>query len=309
MHAFMLFIAYLICVYLIAALMEYPIYLLINNYIAIPFSSISGHLVVPIALAGFYPFLYYLGLNNKQAVGFGLQKYRLIAHILGGLLLGILIMTPLLAILFALDIRVPAPDFTKPWTFWIGLVLKGLLTGILVGLIEETFFRGALFTAIVQSNNLRMTVFLSSLLYAVVHFIDSQYHIPPDQLNWFSGLVILSKSFEQFTKLDTIIDSLLALFFVGVFLALVRAKSGTISFCIGLHAGWVLSIKIVKKFSRANPDAPLTVLTGNYDGIIGYLAFAWLAVLSAVFYYFFFVLNQNNIGNYSGPHKLDQWLR
>jgi membrane protease YdiL (CAAX protease family) len=167
-------------------------------------------------------------------------------------------------------------------------VLKILLTGVLVGLIEEFFFRGALFSALSRVNNLWVTVSLTSLLYAVLHFINSHYQIPPDRLNWFSGLVILSNSFDQYANPLKIIDSLLALFFVGFFLGLVRASSGTIAFCIGLHAGWVLTIKLVKKISNTNPDAPLGFLSGHYDGVIGYLTFAWLAALSWIYYYLFF---------------------
>ena len=168
----------------------------------------------------------------------------------------------------------------------LGLIaIDGLISGLLVGVIEETFFRGALFSAINQTSGLWVALGLSSLLYAILHFDDSTMRISPDEVNWLSGVMVLRHSFSDLSEPTKVIDSVLALFTVGAFLSLIRAKMGHIALCIGLHAGWVVTIKLVKTASELNPEATLAPLVGSYDGIIGYLAFVWMGTLSCIFYY------------------------
>ena len=68
---------------------------------------------------------------------------------------------------------------------------------------------------------------------------------------------------------------------VGVFLALVREGTGHIGWCIGLHAGWVFVIQLTRRLTDGNPSSDLAFLTGDYDGIIGWLAMAWIGLLAA----------------------------
>jgi len=162
--------------------------------------------------------------------------------------------------------------------------ISGLIAGVLVGIIEETFFRGAMFQAIRRQSSALSTMTLTSLLYAAVHFIKP--HSFDGQVDWFSGLHILSGAFWKFGEWATL-DSFVALFAVGMFLSLVREHTGNIAYCIGLHAGWVLIIKCTKKFTYNNHASEWAFLTGNYDGVTGYLAAAWILFLTLLYWVFF----------------------
>ncbi|MET0984329.1 MAG: CPBP family intramembrane glutamate endopeptidase, partial [Steroidobacteraceae bacterium] len=77
----------------------------------------------------------------------------------------------------------------------------------------------------------------------------------------------------------SLIDSLLALFAVGVLLALIRQRTGAIAAGIGLHASWVMLIAVTRGSSTDNQANPQDWLTGSYDGVIGWGALLWTALI------------------------------
>jgi membrane protease YdiL (CAAX protease family) len=80
------------------------------------------------------------------------------------------------------------------------------------------------------------------------------------------------------------LDSFVALLMVGVFLALVRERTGHIGWGIGLHAGWIFVIQTSRRVTEDHPDSSLAFLTGDYDGVIGWLAAAWISLLAALYW-------------------------
>ena len=91
----------------------------------------------------------------------------------------------------------------------------------------------------------------------------------------------------QISGLDATVslDSFLALAAVGVFLSLIRLKTGSLAQCIGVHAGWVLVIKVFRKMTDLDPMSPWAFLVGNYDGTIGYLALGYVLMLGLAYYW------------------------
>ncbi len=279
-----MFIAYLAIALIIGALLAYPAYLALRPVIDEPMYRYVTRGAMVVALIGLTSFLRHLNLNNRQALGYALPPRQFITTMLVGLLAGIIIMLPLVLTLIALDIRPVAPGWIFAWPDFMLAAFEGLIIGLVVALIEETFFRGAMFTAVHRHSGLWPACVLTSLLYAVLHFLKTRYEVPADQLEWYSGLVVLAHLFEQYANPNNIVDSFLALFSVGMFLALVRAKTGNIAACIGLHAGWVLAIKLTKDWTDADYDADLAFLVGHYDGVIGYLALILIAMLAIIYY-------------------------
>ena len=277
---------YLAAAYAVRALLEYPVYRFANLFAEVPFQAVSDRtfMLIAVLLLGLPFFLKALNLNSKAALGYALPKRQFIRVVATGVVMGILIILPLIACLFYLNVRVFTTNDQFAWHSFALIALDGVLSGLLVGFIEETFFRGALFSALYETSGLWAALGLSSLLYAILHFDDSGLRIAPEDVNWLSGIMVLRHSFSDLLEPASIIDSLLALFFVGAFLALVRAKTGHIALCIGLHAGWIVTIKLVKADSELNPNASLAYLVGNYDGIIGYLAMIWMGALCLIYY-------------------------
>ena len=65
-----------------------------------------------------------------------------------------------------------------------------------------------------------------------------------------SGLDMLAEVLKGFSDPLAILDSFLCLMAVGVLLGVVRLVTGNIAACIGLHAGWVAVIYVVRETTR-----------------------------------------------------------
>src|SRR6266403_6155189 len=74
---------------------------------------------------------------------------------------------------------------------------------------------------------------------------------------------------------------------VGVVLGMVRAATGNIAACIGLHAGWVWVMLVAHQLTRPRSDAPLSFLLSRFDGFVGWLVLTWTAVLAVPVWRFY----------------------
>ncbi len=281
MRAFAVFTGFLACCLLISSLLHYPLYLLLDGLLELPAHKQVPRVAKLIALPGFFLLIIWLGLYHRKALGFGLPRPVFLHQIFIGWLYGIAILATLSAVLIGLGVRTLDPIDDEFLFDLLKTLISGLVGGLLIGLIEETFFRGAMYQAIRRNGPAVSAIIFSALLYAAVHFIDPVRLSGP--VDWFSGLQILGGAFWQLGDWATL-DSFVALFVVGVFLGMVREQTGNIAYCIGLHAGWVLIIKCTKKFTSNNHGSEWAFLTGNYDGITGYLAAIWLLLLILLYW-------------------------
>lgn len=279
MKTLAIFVVYLAGALALGAILSYPLHGVLDAFTQVRFPRLVGRTAMLVALLGFVFLLRVLDMDSKGALGYDLARRKFIARVaVGGLLGGLMLSVPVVA-LVVLGVRVPAEDVSITWPDLLETVLAGLAGGLLVGLIEETFFRGAVLGAIARRHSVVSGVVLSSLLYAALHFVKP-VGAPTDAVLWYSGLVVLGQAFGQYLAFSQIADSFLALFLAGVFLSLVRQRSGHIAYCIGLHAGWVLVIKVAKHYTDAGAGSALGFLVGTYDGIIGYMAAAWIILLA-----------------------------
>lgn len=164
------------------------------------------------------------------------------------------------------------------------LVIKAIITGLAVGVIEETLFRGAILTGLMKRSNAVIATITVSLVYAAAHFID--YHPQAtDQLNWLSAPAMFLDAYSGIFNPE-ILDALIALFLLGILLSLVRLRTGNIIQCIGLHAGLVAAIKISRYFTQYDPDNRFSYLVSSHDHRLGWLAVFWLGLAIGIYYTF-----------------------
>jgi membrane protease YdiL (CAAX protease family) len=185
-------------------------------------------------------------------------------------------MLPLVALLLALGVRQIRPGLDGELA---GLIAGGVISGLAVAFIEETFFRGVLFTAVARTSGAVAAIAAPSVLYAALHFLGGKLRVPPDQVSWEHGFQVLSRLFERYAQPLAFVDSFLALVTLGVLLALVRLRTGAIAACIGLHAAGVCTIFVLRDTTAVNDDARLAGIVGTYDGVIGWAAFAWFVAI------------------------------
>lgn len=273
------FFLYLLACLAAAAMLSVP--LVQSGWLELEPHRVMGRLAQALILLGIWPLLRVLHVADRRSLGFDHPARPLRRSVGWGWGLGVVILCVLLAALLALGILVP--DRTPPgWSSILGRMLQALIGGLLIGLLEEAFFRGALYTAIRRADGVRAAMLWSALLYAAVHFMKPASLPQGVALDWGGAYWMVVHGLADLFQWRNL-DSLAALFCVGVFLALVRERTGHIGWCIGLHAGWVWVIQVGRKVTDGNDASSLAFLVGDYDGIIGWLAAAWIGLLALLY--------------------------
>lgn len=278
MRSFAIFLGLIALGFAGIALLGYPAWLLISPWLDNPkFSRIASRVGMLILLVGFVLVSRRLKVADRASLGYDLPASRFLAEVAKATLIGALLMLPILATMVMLDMRelkVEAPGLAG----WMQIVFTGLTTGLVVALIEETFLRGAMQTAITRESGAVLAITLTSLVYAALHFVAGKYRVPPDQVHFGSGVDMLAEVLQRFAQPAAILDSFLCLVAVGVILGVVRQLTGNIAACIGLHAGWVAVIFAVRETSRPTSGSTAWLMS-EYDGFIGWMVLAWTLVI------------------------------
>lgn len=272
----LVFFGYLFTALLIAAALSYP--LMQTGWIDYEPQRVMGRIAQLFILLGLWPFLWLMGVANRQALGVAPARADLLRAIWGGWLLGVAILGSLVLAELYLGVRIPDLDGLHPLSL-LEKATAALIGGLLIGLLEELFFRGALYSAIRRRASIGAAAVGSAALYALVHFLKP-HELPPgvvfDWAGTWSMFLHVFVSLFQWQHLD----SLIALFSAGLFLALVRERTGHIGWSMGLHAGWVFVIQITRRVTDGDEASSLAFLAGQYDGVIGWLAAVWIGVLA-----------------------------
>jgi membrane protease YdiL (CAAX protease family) len=276
MRATSLFFLYMLVCLTLAALLTWV--LMLPGWLELEPERLMGRLAQVAMLAGLWWLLRWQGLADRRSVGLGVERPRLLRTVASGWLIGVAMLATLVAALLLLGVRVP-----EPWRPGLAMSVAekaaaALIGGLLIGLLEELFFRGALFSAIRRRAGIASAAFWSALLYSAVHFMKP-HGLPADvAYGWAANWQIFASTFSGLLQWENL-DSLVSLILAGVLLALVRERTGHIGWCIGLHAGWVFVIQVVRRTTDGNDQAALAFLTGSYDGVIGWLGAAWIGLI------------------------------
>jgi len=274
-----IFFLYLCACLVLGALLTYP--LMQTGWIAYNPHRVMGRLAQVLILLGLWPFLKAMCLNDSRALGYAVSRPRFLNALWRSWLLGVALLWVLVLTLLLLEIRLPAGAANGRLPGLVAMSIRALITGLLIGLLEETFFRGALYSAIRRTGGAGPAILWSSILFTLIHFMKP-HALPEDTaLDWLETWQLFVRVFTDAFQWRHL-DSMTALFLVGVFLGLVRERSGHIGWCIGLHAGWVFVIQVIRRLTdgHPSPDAPWVWLVGDYDGVIGWLAAGWIGLLA-----------------------------
>jgi uncharacterized protein len=217
-------------------------------------------------------------LANRALLGFDAPWSRFLRHALIGLAAGLALMAIALVPLFLLGVREWNGRAPGEWSGWLVLAAKGLGSGFAVALIEESFFRGAMQGALQRLGAMRWALFAVPVFYAAVHFLGRAASVPYEDVDAASGFIALGGFFTGFAHPLAILDAFVALWCVGLLLALVRQRWGDIAGCIGLHAGFVAVIAVFRKVSSPAAPNDWSFLVGSFDGLLGW----WIALLTGL---------------------------
>jgi membrane protease YdiL (CAAX protease family) len=235
-------------------------------------------------LLSIFPVSKWLNLN-KEMLGYAPFKTMLkqFGHGFG---LSLLILLP---VFFTLNfLGVHSIDMTKAWTFsWVAKkfgIAFGL--GLLIGIVEESVFRGLLLTSLRKYLPAFSAVLISSIYYAGLHFLDSKSPVLEETLSWNGSFQLLGEAYHNVFAMQEP-TAFLALCAVGLFLGALRLRGDmNLALCIGCHTGWVTLIRMSKSTMSIDLTTPYSFLVSHYDGVIGLLVAGWLLFALASYWLF-----------------------
>lgn len=281
------FLIYVLATFVLTALTSYPVFLGLEalGLRDMPFDEMVMRLLRLYGLLGLWPLLSAFGINSRSGWGYGPGRSGrgFLRGLLIGIIIGVASMALVVLVLLAFDIRVARPGVELGPVHIAVLLLQSTFAGLMVGFIEETWFRGALQTSVAHVSNSGFAIVLISFVYGAMHFVSSDINIPADEVRWLSGTAVLFTSLRGFHD-PAFIDSLFALIAGGLLLGLIRYRTGRIAECIGIHAGWVMVVKILRQTTYPNSEARWSFMIGDYDGVIGLLAGLWFSSLAIAYY-------------------------
>jgi len=174
-----------------------------------------------------------------------------------------------------------APD-SFSWGGWIAKFAMALGTGLLIGAMEEFFFRGFVFRSLMHL--LKSRVFLSVLIttsfYAIIHFIGMKKIFVDSTPNFIDGLRLIGAPFLSLAQWPKFWPEAVGLFLFGLALNGAAYRSGSLYPSIGLHAGCVFFVKLDDSFLQFHSG--WTLFWGSkilYDGLMGWCFLGTLALI------------------------------
>jgi membrane protease YdiL (CAAX protease family) len=277
-RSYLAFLLVLLAAMLVAAVASPWVQSLLAPVSQFPLHRVFNRLMLAGMIAGTAWLVIRRHRNLRELLGFHRPLPQFLQGMLAGLLAGLSLMALAAAPLIFLGVREWNALVPADLASWTALAFKALGTGLAVALIEETLFRGAMQGVMQRIGAARWALFAVPLLYSAVHFLGKAATVPYDEVNAWSGFVVLQGLFASFAQPLRILDAFVALYFVGMLLALVRQRWGDLAGCIGLHAGFVAVIAVFRRTSSLAPENSWSFLVGSFDGLLG----PWIAMVTAL---------------------------
>jgi uncharacterized protein len=155
---------------------------------------------------------------------------------------------------------------------------KALLTAFTVGFLEEIFFRGIIFRGLLEDWKPLPAFVVANLFYSALHFVKPAEEYFLSGIDPWAGFRHLFSTFAPFVEPAQIAPGIIGLFLIGIVLSYAFVRTGTLYLSIGLHAGWIISIKTVRVFGDYTREN-LGWLFGSTDPKIVSGAMTWAGVI------------------------------
>jgi hypothetical protein len=273
-RAFAWFVAAILLAGVIGALLSFPAYELTSTFAGWAFHRVASRIAMLVLIAELVWLCRHLNLKRARDFGYGLpwRKFLKVSCTWGAI--GIASAALGAAFLLATQLRIPSPNFAPTALNFARIFLIALSSGIAVALLEETVVRGAMHTAIERESGPWAAALLTAALYAVLHFF-AKSRIAPEDVGWGSGFDLLLRSFSPLAQPALVFDAFLSWLIVGLILSLTRALTGNIAVAIGLHAGWVVILRMLQLGTESGVQSPYSFWVGRFDGLLGYWLLPW----------------------------------
>jgi uncharacterized protein len=284
MRAFAWFLAVILLAGLIGACIAYPAYELTSTFANWAFHRVASRIAMLILVAELIWLCRHLNLRHKRDFGYGLPRRRFIKVSLLWGAVGMATACVGAAFLLTTHLRIRDAEFIPSTLSYAHIFLVGVGSGVAVALLEDTVFRGVMHTAIERESGPWTAALLTAPLFAVLHFF-AKARIPAADLGWGSGFDLLQLSFAPLGHPALVFDSFLSWLAVGLILSLTRVLTGNIAVAIGLHAGWVVVLRMLQESTTSGISPAYSAWVGHFDGLLGYWLLPWGTVIAAALWF------------------------
>lgn len=240
-----------------------------------PFARYVSRGLLIVALVGLPLFVRGAGVRNWRDVGLGRGAFRW-RRFGAGFALGFFSLAAVCAIALIAGARLVKPRSPGELA---GQFLGVLATALIVAVIEELLFRGAMFGTLRRAMRWPAALAVSSAVYAITHFMHRGE--TPERVDWLSGLRVLPTMLGGMADVRTLFPAFLSLALAGVILGLAYQWTGDLSASIGIHAGWIFWLKFYGFATRRAPDVDAW-FWGSGKLVDGWLAFAAIVVVLSI---------------------------
>jgi membrane protease YdiL (CAAX protease family) len=280
MRAFAWFVGAIVLAGILAALLAYPVFEVTTHFAHFAFHRVASRIAMLLLIGELVWVCRHLGLRARSDFGYGLPWRRFMLVSLAAGVLGMATAGIGAAFLLGTHLRTAVPDFMPSAASFLHIFLVGLASGIAVALLEESVMRGAMHTAIEREGGPWLAALLTAPLFAVLHFF-AKVHIPVEELHYGSGFDLLSRSFTPLADFGAVYDAFLAWLLVGLLLSATRILTGNIAVALGLHAGWVIVLRMLQESTTTGSAPRYAMWVGHFDGLLGLWLVPWSVAIAA----------------------------
>jgi CAAX protease family protein len=234
--------AYTVAIVALSALVAPWAFVLVHPHLpTVPFRRVFDRALLVTALACLWPLLRAVGVRSWSDLGFPCARpwwrHAVIGYAIG---IGSFIVAGLL--LIAVGGRSFDADLSAAKL--VVQILKFAATGIIVAIIEETFFRGGMQGALQRAWGPISALVITSAIYSAVHFLKPKgVGITADAVTWLSGVDHLWRVVTLSARTPGVASGFVTLLLAGLALGWAFVKTRALYFSMGLHAGWVCALK------------------------------------------------------------------
>jgi membrane protease YdiL (CAAX protease family) len=241
----------------------------------IPFSRFFNRFFMVSGVLLFFACRSLLKIESPSQLGL-LPKTRAIRDVGIGLCLSLASMIVLACVMAAADVY--QPFFRLSLSRSLQQCASAVLTAFTVGLLEEVFFRGIIFRGLLEDWKPLSAFIVANLFYSALHFVKPSETYFLSGIDPFAGFRHLVSTFAPFLDPSAIAPGLIGLWLIGGVLSYAFTRTGTLYLAIGLHAGWIISIKTVRVFGDYQRN-DLGWLFGSSDPKIVSGVVTWLGII------------------------------
>ena len=244
-----------------------------------PFSRIFDRFFMISGVILFFVCRRFLKLGSLREVGLSPRAHAARDVSLGAALAigSMVVLTLLMALTDAFD-----PFFRLSLSETLARCGKAFMAAATVSFLEEIFFRGIIFKGLLEDTRPWRAYLLANVFFSAIHFVQPAEEQVLTGIAPLAGFRHLIGSFGPFLNPE-LLPGFFGLFLIGSVLCYAFQRTGSLYMSMGLHGGWILSLKTFGVFGHYSRE-DLGWMFGSTDpkvvsGVVSWIGIVLVGVL------------------------------